>query len=189
MSTKQKKLQEFNDAKNALLNYYSGVQVSLGTRLLGFAAIVFTLFQVASWSPTGLSAISTFKLFFFPIKLILFWLAVFTLILYMVRTAFRYASVSEYLNTIITLEPLENIQDSPHASICAESYQKMVKYKVKVFFFFPFNLFFSVKVSADTKLASTFNAKSNFKGWVWSVLIALSLSAVLFWTLQEILFK
>ena len=107
----------------------------------------------------------------------------------MVRTAFRYASVSGYLNSIITLNPLENIQDSPHASICAESYQKMVAYKVKVFFFFPFNLFFSGTIGADSELANAFNVKSNFKGWVWSALIATFLSSVLFWTLQEILFK
>lgn len=188
MSTKRKKIEDFNDAKNALLNYYSGIQISLGTRL-GFGAVLFTLFQVANWNTTGLSAISTFKLSFFPIKLILFWLAVFTLILYMVRTLFRYASVSGYLDSIMTLNLFENIQDSPHASICAESYQKMVAEKVKVFFFFPFNWFLSGIMGADTDLSNTFNVKSNFKGWALSVLISAFLSSVLFWTLQEILFR
>lgn len=185
-------LQDFNEAKNSLINYYSGVQVSLGERILGLGAVLFALFQVTSWSKSGLTAMTTYKISLliinFPPKLILFFFAVFILILYMVRTGLRYASVSGYLNTIITLEPIKNLESSIHASITRESYKEMVDAKIRVFQLIPFNWFLSGVMSSVEAEARKFNKRSNRRGWAFSMVISFMLSGMLFWVLQEILF-
>ncbi len=110
------------------------------------------------------------------------------LILYMARTGLRYASVSGYLNIIITLELINDITSSIHGAITKESYKRMVEAKVKIFYLLPFQWFLSGETSLDSAEGKKFNKRSNIRGWVLSIVISLILTGLMFWILQEILF-
>jgi hypothetical protein len=182
---------EFNAAKSTLLKYYSDLQNSLGVRLFAFSVLLFTLFQITSWnSSQGLSAIwdGTFSISSL-FKITLFLLAIFVIISYMVRTIFRYASLSGICNWIIVIEPFSNGTKSIQAAICAEIYQRMVCRETHVFVRFPFQWFVSGTLGDDEELNRKWNNVSNFYGWSVSLIIGIFLLTCFLLVYSNILFS
>jgi hypothetical protein len=182
---------EFNAAKNTLLKYYSDLQNSLGVRLFAFSVLLFTLFQITSWNNSqGLTAIwggtiSILSIF----KITWFFLAIFVIISYMVRTIFRYASLSAICNWIIVVEPFSNGTKSIQAAICAEIYQRMVCHETQVFIRFPFQWFVSGTLGEDEDLNRKWNNVSNFYGWLVSFIIGVFLLTSFLLVYYNILFS
>jgi hypothetical protein len=167
---------EFSSAKNALLKYFSDLQNSLGLRLFAFSVLLFSLFQIASWNNNkGLTALMDSNPYVSAIRLGLFFSAVLFVLIYMVRTVFRYASISGICNQIIILEPFDSKYQSIQAAICYTIYPNMVLHEKKVFYEFPFQWFVGGTICSNDEANNKFIKKENRKGWLVSFGIAFGL--------------
>lgn len=171
-------LTDYYNAKNTLLKYYSDVQISLGTRILALGAIIFALFQATNYADLAIFSVP-------------FYFALIVVILPIIRTAFRYAAISGYCNSIITHKTPDKIEMSIHSSICALSYEKMDK----VFMVFPSDLFFAGTLPKNIPSeASNDDSKQKISkwdgwmrsllGWLISLVIAEVLALALVWMFQ-----
>lgn len=99
----------FEEAKSSLLRYYSELQSSQATRLIGFAVALFTLVQtVQSAHQNGLSVIFRIELNIptpNTVGLVLFSGGIFVLVLLIVRTIFRYAALACFVERVTELQP------------------------------------------------------------------------------------
>lgn len=183
--------EEFNRAKEALLKYYSDVQVSLGARLIGFSVALFALFEAfGNFSFSGLSGKLSEIIFgetvtppFLALMQgILFFLGTLILVIYMVRTILRYASVSGFCNALQGVAPFPvDAETVVHAKIVQTAYRNMLNDNngkgSRVFFVFSFSLFIGGDIGKDEKKRME---KDNYLGWFWCILIATMLTVVLF---------
>lgn len=183
-------LNEFNSTKNALLKYHSNIQSSLGTRLFAFSVLLFTLFQISSWNNNqGLTAIiGSTSTIYSSFKLTLFFLAIYVIFVYIVRTIFRYASMSGICNWLIVILPLSNPAKSLHSSILADVYQKMICYNTKIFGIFPSYWFISGVLCDDEELSGRWNKKSICYGWITSGVIGFFILSCFLLIYSNILF-
>ena len=141
--------EEFHRAKEALLKYYSDVQVSLGARLVGLIVGLFALLEVfknfsnpsllqmlfqVDWSSSG---------YFVALKGFIFYFGVGVLLVIMIRTIFRYAAVSGFCNELQVLEPFQVSESvALHGEMASRAYSRMLLRDngkpAQVIFFFPF---------------------------------------------------
>jgi hypothetical protein len=119
-------LRHFNEAKNALLRYYSTSRSSHGVHLIGFTAALFTLIQTAQHSSEwGLSKI--FSLEIPPalesigeiVRPYLFSGIIWFLLFFTIWTIFRFTLFAHYAETLMTVKPTDiSVQkDAIHQAI------------------------------------------------------------------------
>jgi hypothetical protein len=178
---------DFNSAKEALLKYYSDTQISLGARLIGYIVALFTLFEaVSNFSKSGFSDIFlgvtiTTDPFTSFAKLALFFVGTWLLIIYIIRTIFRYAACAGFCNYLMGLPPpKDGSKPLNHGAISTKVYRKMLGKRVKVFFIFPFNWFLSGN-KGGTQQAHKDLQKDTFSGWIVSIAIGKLVTLALFW--------
>jgi hypothetical protein len=189
--------EDFNRAKETLLKYYSDVQISLGARLLGFGVVLFALIEAyRNFNGAG-SGKGLFELMFDPtavyplfslLKGMLFLSGVLFLIVYLVRTVFRYAAISGFCCNIQTVEPFDG--SSVHGEISKKVYNKMLRNDkdqcAHVFVWFPFSWFMTGDRTVDGKMEDVAKKemdKDIMSGWIVSlfagIIITIALAIIL----------
>ncbi len=181
--------EEFNRAKDALLKYYSDVQVSLGARLIGLSVALFALLEAfKNFNSEGLSLICGQNLvsnqFFANIKLIILFHGILLLMVLMVRSVFRYASISGFCNNILVLPPFEIKENTiVHAQVANSAYSNMFNKEGKciqhVFFCFPASYFFE-GYRGNSEGVGDKRRRDVVLGWFWAIVIGLIITIALF---------
>lgn len=105
---------EFKEGKDSLLRYYADILTSSVTRLIGFVAGLFILIQTVQTSKiypisnvfpiqilTSITINEPYLSIVLSIRLVLFGLAIFVLMLYIVHTIFRFAAFNMIRETLL----------------------------------------------------------------------------------------
>ena len=157
---------DFVNAKNGLLKYYTDSQTSLATRFFAFVTAIFAM-TVALGSNL---LFNSFNVSFFhgseafSAKLLVFVVGSFVLLIYAVRTVFRYAVFAGLCNRVLVvrLEELDG-KNSIHDEIHWNAIERLKPYKLFIWF------------KAQYFIEDARQKEDIRKGWVISFLIALVL--------------
>lgn len=174
----------FNRAKEALLKYYSEVQVSLGARLIGLSVALFALLEAfKNFNADGLSLTLYVNSSFSFSKIFLFFFGILLLTVLMVRSIFRYATISGYCNKILVLPPFEEEKDTViHAEIAKKAYQSLFNDKGKctssVFYCFP-SSFFLEGERGKIENKDAIARRDVASGWIWSIVVGIIITFAL----------
>lgn len=181
--------EEFHRAKESLLKYYSDIQVSLGARLIGLSVALFALVEAfKNFNSEGLSVILGQNLstnqFFAVLKLIILFHGILLLMVLMVRSIFRYASVSGFCNKIQVLPPFGvNENTIVHAQVAYRAYKKMFDDKGEctehVFFCFPISYFLE-GYRGSSEGADDNRRRDTALGWFWATVFGFIITVSLF---------
>jgi len=180
--------EDFHSAKESILKYYSDVQVYLGARLLGLSVALFAVLQGYKSFNSPESNLFGQTLapsqFFTILKLLILFHGILLITVLMVRSMYRYASISGFCNKILVLPPFEiNKSTVVHEQIANNAYSSMFdkdeKCTQRVLYSFPASFFFEGYRGAATD-ANAKNRRDTLCGWFWSIVIGFTLTVALF---------
>lgn len=187
------KKNDLEEAKRTLLDHYRNILTSQATRLIGFAAALFTLLQAVQTSkasplseifsiPTFID-LSIFSPYAGTVQLIALLLLIWGLLVFMIRTIFRYsvyAKICERISTCPlikwdkeTKRAYDNGETSIQGLVITKIVSEMKASKEVVYWRFPCTLF----ISSDAL------KRENRRGWLWCLVISLLLTIVILWLL------
>lgn len=157
---------QFIQAKNGLMRYYTSQQTSQSARLIGFTVALFTLLQTVLYShQEAFRMLTTTKLYplFFGMWFLITWL---------IRTIFRYL-ISAYLAQAAVHIDLAQIDRTRpiHSAIQEAIVRGFIDSNKKAYWIFPVTWFLAIKTS------------QTLKGWICCLVIATLASSILLWLL------
>lgn len=110
-----------NEAKNALLHYYSSQQASHGALVIGFTVASFTLIQVFQ-SSSGRAVAS-------PLMILFFGLGLQVLMLLLIYTIFRFSLYGSVSSTLLSVET-EDIEEPTLGKIQEKTFKNLENIKI-----------------------------------------------------------
>lgn len=131
-------MNRFDESKNALLRYFSDLQMSQVARLIGFIVALFTLLQTAQNSnplskvfPIFLVSINLLSLE--SLKILFLFLIAFLLMLFVVRAVIRFAIFGKLSSHLISIYPFEIPENASAHDLILEKLRNRILegYKVK----------------------------------------------------------
>lgn len=173
----------FEETKSALLRHYSEQQTSQGTRLIGFAVSFFTLIQTVQvsysdklaevFAPLNQLPLPSFAVVVKPLLLLSMFSIASILMIFIVRTVFRFAAVAILIQSLLELPPTTNDANQSLTTVISNRMrEEFEKRNAKLYWLFPATWF--VKRDSDR------GRRENRNGWCLSLSIAVFLNLILF---------
>jgi hypothetical protein len=166
----------FEDGKKTLIEFYSEMQSALGTRLIGFVVGLFALLQLVQFSKSArlgeiFPIFKNWQDFGSQWKFIFLFIGVLILMVYIVRTIFRYAVYGRFMikvleQNIVQIGSNESATNKIHTLVMSKMSNQ------KLYWIFPSSWF----------LAGS--RRSNICGWFVSLIISLVLTGFLLWLIS-----